>query len=105
MQRGRGCLDRSVTRDQSLDVLGVRALTQQKHDAAALSGLQDDLHVQRGARIQTRRQIAARASGGASAAGRDSEPLRPMNERRWPVAERGVSLACANATRRAKSSL
>jgi len=45
------------------------------------------------------------SSSWARAAGARSEPLRPMNERQWPVADRGVSLACANATRRANSSL
>ena len=32
-------------------------------------------------------------------------PLRPMNDSRSLVADRGVSLTCANATRRANSSL
>ena len=46
-----------VTRDQPLDVLGVRALTQQKQDAAALARIQDDLHVQRRAGIQPRAEL------------------------------------------------
>ena len=72
---------------------------------ATLARLQDDLHMQRRAGIEPGAERAGRASACRSAAGRDSEPLRPMNERRSPVAERGVSLACANATRRANSSL
>ena len=72
LQRGRGVVDRPVTRDQPLDVIGVRALAQQKQDAAALSRIQDDLHVQRRARIQPgaelrlERQVAQRCRPGAS---------------------------------------
>ena len=93
-----------MTRDQPLDVIGVGALAEQEHDAAALSRIQDDLHLQRGAGIEPGAELRLErqvAQGGRPG----SEPLRPMNERRWPVAERGVSLACANATRRANSSL
>ena len=43
------------------------------------------------------------SSGLASAAGLASEPLRPRNAVRFPVAERNGSLACANATRAAKA--
>jgi len=41
-----------VTRDQSLDMIGVPALAQQKHDTEALSRIQNDRHLQRRAGIQ-----------------------------------------------------
>ena len=89
-------LDRPVTRDQPLDVLGVRALTEQEHDAAALSRLQDDLHLQRRARIQPgaelrlERQVAQRGRPGQrtvaadereTVAGRRTRHLAGMRER------------------------
>ena len=53
-----------MTRDQPLDVSRVRALAEQKQDAAALARIQDDLHLQRragiqsGAELRLERQVA-----------------------------------------------
>ena len=57
MQRGHGGIDRSMTCDQPLDVIGVGPLAQQEQDAATLSWIQDDLHVQRRAGVQPRAEL------------------------------------------------
>ena len=88
-----------VTRDQPLDVIGVRALAQQEQDPATLSRIQDDLHVQRragiqpGAELRLERHVAQRRRPGhrtvaaderETVAGRGTRRLAGVRERDAP---------------------
>ena len=77
----------------------VPPLPEEEDDAPRLAGLEVHRHLQRGAGVESGAEAAGAAAGRARPRAR-SEPLRPRNSSRSPVAERSGSLAAANATRR-----
>ena len=72
---------------------------------ARLAGRERDLRPAAPRTDRARRRSAGRASRRAAPPGGASEPLRPMNDAAIAGRRRGGSLACANATRAANSSL
>ena len=78
---------------------GVSPLSEQEDDAPRLAGREVHDRPAMPRRGRGRRRTGSRAAGGRARRRAASEPLRPRNSRRSPVAETSGSLAAANATR------
>ena len=103
-QRGLAPRRRAVARDRARARASRSvALAQQEHEPARLARARARPRPAAPRTDRARRRSGPRARRGRSAAGCASEPLRPRNDARSPVADASGSLACANATRPANS--
>jgi hypothetical protein len=93
-----------VPAEQRAGLGQIPSLAEQEHDAALLARGQGQGDVQDRAGVEAGSEVGREGGGGEGerAAG---DRLRPRNALRSPVAERSGSLACAKATRPAKSRL